>query len=91
MRLTKSQVDELFALKQAADEAQAAYDAEIKRIREAGPAVYKGTCAALLVEEKTRRTVDNKTIFAEYKIPETVIAAHTRTTPYTQVIFKPVK
>jgi Xaa-Pro aminopeptidase len=91
MRITKAQVDELYSLKQAAEQATAAYEAAIAKIREAGPNVYKGNCAALVIEEQTRRTVDNKAIFAICEVAPELIAKHTKETTYTRAIFKEAK
>ena len=90
MKLTKNMVDELHALKVAMDNAAAEYEAAIKRVRDAGVGVYKGNDAALIVEELTRRTVDNKAIFAAYNVPEKVIKEHTKSTTYTRAVFKAV-
>jgi hypothetical protein len=90
MRITKSDVDNLHSLKLAAEVATAAYEDAMKRIRDAGPNVYKGNCAALVIEEQTRRTVDNKAIFAQYKIPTAIIEANTKVTTYVRAIFKEV-
>lgn len=90
MRITKIQIDELHALKLAAESATADYEAAIKRIRDAGPNVYKGNCAALVIEEQKRRTVDNKAIFQAYNVPAAIIEQHTKVTTYCRAIFKEV-
>lgn len=90
MRITKAEVDALFALKQNAERATEAYEEAMKKIRDAGPNIYKGTCAALLIEEQTRRTVDNKALIAQFKIPASAVEAHTKVTTYVRAIFKEV-
>jgi hypothetical protein len=90
MRITKAEVDALYALKLKAESATAAYEEAMKKIRDAGPNVYKGACAALVVEEQTRRTVDNKALIAQFKIPESAVEAHTKVTIYVRAIFKEV-
>ncbi len=90
MRITKNEVDTLYTLKQNAEAATAAYEAAMKKIRDAGPNVYKGNCAALVVEEQTRRTVDNKALIVQFKIPESAVEAHTKVTTYLRAIFKEV-
>ncbi len=88
MRVTKAMVDDLFALKTAADNAKARYEAELERIKAAGAAEYDGNVAKLLISKCERRTVDNKFIFEKYKVPAHVIAKHTKSTPYLQATMK---
>lgn len=90
MRITKIQIDKLYALKLVADKAIADYEAELEAVKKAGPNVYKGNCAALVIEEQTRRTIDNKSIFAAYAVPADVIEANTKKITFCRAIFKEV-
>jgi hypothetical protein len=88
MRITKQMIDDIYTLKQKAEAASAAYEAAVAKLRDAGPNVYKGNCAALCVEEATRRTVDNKAIFAAFQVPADMIERHTKVTTYCRATFK---
>ncbi len=88
MRITRADVDKLYTLKLAADEAKRVYEAELARIKAAGENEYTGNLAVLKISTVERATVDAKAIFAKLKASAALIAKYTKTTPHLQAHFK---